>query len=608
MAVPTDDFTPLTTPAPDWSAAANWSSGAVPLAGDTAAITGTTALIDPGVTIETNLGLANGASLIGNGGAIVFGISADLAVSGNAAVYAADSIVNQGILALASGASLAVVVDLGALSGLTGAAPPSLANSGTIGLATGATLAITGTEFENEGQISLVGGTLAVVGGALDNAAGTTGTIDLSQGALASFGDGVADQSFTFGPGGGTLIFADPLLGPGLTLSGFSGTDTLVLPTLPGARLTQGGGFVTITTDAGIIDGSFAVTGAPDLSIVDQAGGSAIVLSAAQPIAAPPILGAPGPTDPPCFTRGTAILTPSGYRPVETLAAGDVIVTTTGAIHPIIWTGRHTADLATHPNPAAIQPIRIAAGALAPGVPRRTLRVSPDHAILLAGALIPAKLLVNGATITQEHDTLAVTYHHLELDRHDTILAEGAPCETYLDTGNRAGFSVATSWPVRPKRWDRDACAPLVTSGPVLHQARRALHDIALAHGFTAASAPSVSLHIDGRTIPLEPTGHYKLPPRHGGRAMIRSRRFIPAHFDPGSEDRRSLGIALTAIRAARRRFTPDALAETGFHPRDPGDPACWTDGGGVIRIPQSARTLTIEIAATPLEWMPNTR
>jgi hypothetical protein len=613
MATPTDRFTPITSPAPDWSAAANWSSGAVPLAGDTAAITGTTALIDPGVTIETSLGLATGASLIGNGGAIMLGTSADLAITGSAALYATDSIVNQGILALASGASLAVVVDIGALSGLTGAAPPSLANTGTIALATGATLAVTGTEFENEGLINLAGGTLAVVGGALDDAGGTTGTIDLSQGAVARFGDGVAHQSFTFGPGDGTLTFTDPLFGPGLTLSGFSGTDTILLPTLPDVRLTQGGGFVTITTDTGVIEGSVAVTGVPDLSIVDQAGGSAVVLSAAQPIAAPPmsgapISGAPSPTNPPCFTRGTAILTPSGYRPVETLAAGDTVITTTGAIHPIIWTGRHTADLATHPDPAAIRPIRIAAGALAPGVPRRSLRVSPDHAILLAGVLIPAKLLVNGATIIQEHDTLAVTYHHVELARHDTILAEGAPCETYLDTGNRAGFSIATSWPIRPKHWDRDACAPLVTTGPILHQTRRTLHDLALAAGFAPVSIPSISLHIDGRSIPAEPTGRYQLPSRHGGLAVIRSHRFVPAHFDPVSEDRRSLGVALTAIRAARRRFTPDALADTGFHPRSPGDPARWTDGDGVIRIPHAARTLTIEIAATPLKWMPSTR
>jgi hypothetical protein len=34
-----------------------------------------------------------------------------------------------------------------------------------------------------------------------------------------------------------------------------------------------------------------------------------------------------------------------------------------------------------------------------------------------------------------------LTYHHVELAAHDVILAEGLPCESYLDTGNRAAFA-----------------------------------------------------------------------------------------------------------------------------------------------------------------------
>ena len=33
-----------------------------------------------------------------------------------------------------------------------------------------------------------------------------------------------------------------------------------------------------------------------------------------------------------------------------------------------------------------------------------------------------------------------VRYVHLELPRHDVLLAEGLPCESFLDTGNRAAF------------------------------------------------------------------------------------------------------------------------------------------------------------------------
>jgi collagen type I/II/III/V/XI/XXIV/XXVII alpha len=37
----------------------------------------------------------------------------------------------------------------------------------------------------------------------------------------------------------------------------------------------------------------------------------------------------------------------------------------------------------------------------------------------------------------------AVTYFHVELPRHDVLLAEGLAAESYLDTGNRSVFANA---------------------------------------------------------------------------------------------------------------------------------------------------------------------
>ena len=34
-----------------------------------------------------------------------------------------------------------------------------------------------------------------------------------------------------------------------------------------------------------------------------------------------------------------------------------------------------------------------------------------------------------------------MTYHHVELLQHDVILAEGLPCESYLNVGDRANFA-----------------------------------------------------------------------------------------------------------------------------------------------------------------------
>jgi hypothetical protein len=51
------------------------------------------------------------------------------------------------------------------------------------------------------------------------------------------------------------------------------------------------------------------------------------------------------------------------------------------------------------------------------------------------GALVEAISLVNPTAIFQEQATRQVTFHHLELESHDIILAEGSPCESYLDIG-----------------------------------------------------------------------------------------------------------------------------------------------------------------------------
>jgi V8-like Glu-specific endopeptidase len=138
----------------------------------------------------------------------------------------------------------------------------------------------------------------------------------------------------------------------------------------------------------------------------------------------------------PCFRQGTAIATPSGERPVESLAAGDLVLTASGAARPVIWMGHRRVDCRSHARPQVVWPVRIQAGAFRPGQPHRDLFLSPDHAVSVDGVLIPIRCLVNGRTIVQQACP-SVTYWHVELDRHDVLLAEGMPCESFLDTGNR---------------------------------------------------------------------------------------------------------------------------------------------------------------------------
>jgi hypothetical protein len=145
-----------------------------------------------------------------------------------------------------------------------------------------------------------------------------------------------------------------------------------------------------------------------------------------------------------CYQAGTRILTPRGEIAVEDLREGDLVTTFSGRgpVHkPITWIGQMRESLERHPNPEKAAPVRIRAGAVAENIPHRDLLVSPDHAICLDGVLIPAKELVNDATIVQELDFGEVHYFHIELEQHDILLAEGLTAESYLDTGNRDAFA-----------------------------------------------------------------------------------------------------------------------------------------------------------------------
>jgi len=145
-------------------------------------------------------------------------------------------------------------------------------------------------------------------------------------------------------------------------------------------------------------------------------------------------------TDPPCFCRGTLILTERGEVPVEKLVAGDKVVTTAGAILPITWIGRRKVA-AKFSDPVNAWPVRVAAHALAKNIPSRDLRLSPDHAVLLDGILVQAGALVNGTSITRETAVPKFfTYYHIELDNHELILANNVPSETFVDNASRLGF------------------------------------------------------------------------------------------------------------------------------------------------------------------------
>lgn len=158
-----------------------------------------------------------------------------------------------------------------------------------------------------------------------------------------------------------------------------------------------------------------------------------------------------------CFVKGTLIRTASGDRPVETLAVGDLIETLDHGAQPIRWIGQSDLsgrELLIRPH---LRPIRIRANSFGPGLPKRDLAVSPQHRIMVDGwrlqlhlgldqALAPAKALVGHDGVAVDRDCADVSYFHFMFDRHEVVISEGMPSESFLfgDT-IRDGMDLAQS-------------------------------------------------------------------------------------------------------------------------------------------------------------------
>lgn len=154
----------------------------------------------------------------------------------------------------------------------------------------------------------------------------------------------------------------------------------------------------------------------------------------------------------PCFAAGTLIETADGARPIETLAAGDLVVTRDNGLQPLRWIGTRRLDAAQLAAAPKLRPIRISAGALGAGLPARDLVVSPQHRVLVRSAiaqkmfgapevLVAARQLCQIEGIDIAEDVESVDYVHMLFDRHEIVLSNGAETES-LYTGPEALKSV----------------------------------------------------------------------------------------------------------------------------------------------------------------------
>lgn len=317
----------------------------------------------------------------------------------------------------------------------------------------------------------------------------------------------------------------------------------------------------------------------------------------------PPIISPPS-----CFAGGTRIATTNGLVAVENLREGADAIRAAGGNARIKWIGYRVVDCARHPRPADVWPIRVCHGAFGDNVPTRDLMLSPDHSVFIDGVLIPIRYLLNGATIRQEA-AASVTYWHVELDCHDVILAEGLPCESYLDTGNRGAFAngggAVTLHPDFARQiWEVEACAKLVIGGAELEAARSFVLDRATVLGHMMTDDADLHVVADGQIVRPEVAGtRYSFAlPRGAISVRLMSRHGVPAEMFDANPDHRRLGVAITVLHMDDVVQDVGSITGQGWHPEEAG--WRWTDGAATINV-AGARRLMVEMLAVARSWLP---
>ena len=198
---------------------------------------------------------------------------------------------------------------------------------------------------------------------------------------------------------------------------------------------------------------------------------------------------------PVCFCNGTLIETNSGFVAVESLASGDRVVLESGQTATIKWIGSRTFSLVDLMLTPSARPVCIPAGALGNGTPTTDLWVSPQHRVLVQGhlaetlfgvseVLVAAKHLDFGDLAKGKKRPAEVKYFHILLDKHDLLIANGAPAEslflgdqalTMLSDDALAEIEAKFPREDHAEMWNDQTAAPVLKAyeGAVLSEALR---------------------------------------------------------------------------------------------------------------------------------------
>ena len=389
-----------------------------PLSGQT--LSGDTVIVLSG-GIATDLVLTGfGDATVSSGGTLQSSTLTDFEeVVVSSGGSATSNTVSGGFEVLSGGTSLDALISTGGYQDVTNGVA---SNTSVVGLNAHQNLnggmaidaVVSGGASQDVDGTAVASNTVLVGGGSqfVDFGGTADGTVVGSGGLLQVYSDATAS--------GTTLEVGAVLDLPSLTFvsDGFgvlsAGTDTLTV--------TEGG-----TSTSQVLSGDYA--GDVFALSVDSRTGTLVTVERAA-----------------CYCHGTRIQTEAGEVEVQALRIGDRVVTASGVARGVRWLGRRSYAARFTAANRSVWPVRIRAGALAIGLPRRDLFVSPEHALLLEGVLIPAGALLNGTTITQPRPSGRIDYVHVELDTHDVILAEGVPADSFVDDDSRGLFSNAAEY------------------------------------------------------------------------------------------------------------------------------------------------------------------
>jgi hypothetical protein len=330
---------------------------------------------------------------------------------------------------------------------------------------------------------------------------------------------------------------------------------------------------------------------------------------------------------------GARIRAARGDVPVETVMAGqEVVVIRDGVrtLEPVKWVGYTYVDMSRHAHPEDVAPIRFRQSAIADNQPERDLIVSPEHCFIIDGLCVPAKLLVNGGSISSLRDHPPLTYYHIELERHGILLAENTPTESYLDTGNRYWFDNAdeprqlhAGFTVDPtaQRWLTDACAPLASVPVEVSPIWSRLADRSEALGYpvgvpSTVEDADVHLLADGQIIrpATDRDSRYVFTVPDGIKSVqLMSRFCIPADkMIAAQRDTRRIGVSVNwiAIRCGDQETiipSDHPGLTTGWNDAETDGTTAWrwTDGAAAIPWDKVAGTAVVTIRCSVIDRYP---